>query len=605
MRNLSRQAAAFVVLWAISSGVTLLFKSSQTHGFYGYSTGSAQTSAEVLKLAISCGFLWREHKWDRLHVVFDSARSHLSPALTGHLVFLSLLYASANQLAFLLLKVADPATVTLFKAGGTLVSGLMMWIFLSRPLTSLQILAVVLQSAGLFTVEYDNCRKGALYSLGVYGLLALSLLLFGTVNVYNEGLLKGYEASINLQNAVLYVFGALFNFLFFVGSTRSGGAVFTSFFHGYNVKVVSLILCQALLGLVVSAVLKYSDTVVRTSAAACTTAFLYIVGVVVFGAEFNPAALVGCLIVFLSTHLYISTGHKPGDSGREPESTAERVQSEVCSVKQTSCDHHEDSPRSPYRMVLSFAIATAFVAVGAFSIRHVARVARPSAQSDRSIDEAADSVLVLYWGFLREFQTHQLLRDVLGRFRLSKVGALLAVPTGDQRGLDHLELAVNRTSFAFLHLIPQVHEQANIPGGDSVAMRLLQRYLLRNAGVMMDFDVFVILHSTAAFDSAAQIMSRLSTGVDAVAVAGNGTVPSLAIVRRSAVITLLSCFELFDSQYTTRAFEAGARHHFNESSQLIVMAMEAAGHKLEVLEWPAGGVVRSGWSRGRESVRQK
>ena len=120
--------------------------------------------------------------------------------------------------------------------------------------------------------------------------------------------MKGYSsASLHIQNAVLYVVGAVLNFgCFIVQERRSGSSLAVAFFDGYTAPVFGLILCQALLGLVVSAVLKYADTLVRTSAAACSTCILYLITVLMFGAKFNLTALVGSVVVFVATYIYLT-----------------------------------------------------------------------------------------------------------------------------------------------------------------------------------------------------------------------------------------------------------------------------------------------------------
>ena len=54
------KASAFLLLFAMQSGTALLFKLSQRSGRYTYSTGSAQTIAEAIKLVMSVCFFWRE-----------------------------------------------------------------------------------------------------------------------------------------------------------------------------------------------------------------------------------------------------------------------------------------------------------------------------------------------------------------------------------------------------------------------------------------------------------------------------------------------------------------------------------------------------------------
>ena len=147
-------------------------------------------------------------------------------------------------------------------------------------------------------------------------------------------MLKGYSsASLHIQNAVLYVVGAVLNFgCFIVQERRSGSSLAVAFFDGYTAPVFGLILCQALLGLVVSAVLKYADTLVRTSAAACSTCILYLITVLMFGAKFNLTALVGSVVVFVATYIYLTAAPRaePPAPAKAARGAENQVPSEPC-----------------------------------------------------------------------------------------------------------------------------------------------------------------------------------------------------------------------------------------------------------------------------------
>ena len=323
-----------------------MFKFSQRQGAYKYSTGSAQTSSELLKFTMSMFLFCREasraaqspgvdsQRWPR--DAWDAARRQLAGPLVRRLVGLALLYAVNNQLAFLLYRIADMATNNLFKSGGSFVSAVMLFFALGRPITPRQWICIVLQVCGLVIVQYDDCARASILPPRVYLILLTSLLITSLCNVWNEHLLKQHSGtSLHLQNLVLYVVGAVLNFCFFVASDWSAGAsVGRTFFQGYNLQAVLLIFCTACLGLVVSAVLKYADTVVRTSAAACVTGFLYIFGVLALGSKFRLSSFLGCVSVFLSTYLYLVSGvvDKPAPSTQQAPPTATQ-----------QCDHESVS----------------------------------------------------------------------------------------------------------------------------------------------------------------------------------------------------------------------------------------------------------------------
>ena len=238
----THSAGAFLVLFGVSTVVALLFKLSQTAGHYSYSPASAQGTAEAIKLALSLGFLWREHARDAAAApLLPYFRAQLSAGLLAHLAGLSALYFVNNQAAFLLFKLSDVSTNVLFKSGASGVSALLLWAFLSRPIAGLQWLAIALQVCGLLIVQYDECTHAAQLPATVYLLLLGSLVVTCVCNVWNEHLLKAHAAaSLNLQNAVLYASGLVLNLGLCAATSGLG-----RYFGGYTPVVLGLILCQA------------------------------------------------------------------------------------------------------------------------------------------------------------------------------------------------------------------------------------------------------------------------------------------------------------------------------------------------------------------------
>ena len=185
------KAVAFTALLFTQTSVALLFKLSQRGHRYTYSTGSAQTSAEALKLAISIVMFWREtvsKRPQRADGLFNTnlvaeVRSQLSTVLVLRLSGLAALYAVNNQLAFLLFKYADMATNALVKSGVSFVSAFMLWVAFGRKITPLQWKAIVLQVSGLVTMQYDSCNGAAALTWYAYALLGLGLCITAGCNV--------------------------------------------------------------------------------------------------------------------------------------------------------------------------------------------------------------------------------------------------------------------------------------------------------------------------------------------------------------------------------------------------------------------------------------
>ena len=327
---------AFFSLLAIQTGVALLFKLSQRNGKYSFSPGSAQTTAELCKLCISVALFRRD---TRSPVDGESAapssmsvllalQKQVDKRLLLHTGGLALLYGFNNQLAFALFRMADAASVTLIKSASSVVSAILLWLLLARPIAALQWIAIVLQVLGLWVVQYDACKHAVLLPLPVYLALFASLLISSGAGVWNEHVLKTFQVSMHAQNCCLYAFGILINLAVFcfVEERSALMPLSSAYFYGYNAAAVGVILCQAVLGLVVTAVLKYADMVIRCAASACSVSALYAVNVLFLGWVVNWTYCAGCAVVFLSTYLYMALGANAtaataADAGKQARAT--------------------------------------------------------------------------------------------------------------------------------------------------------------------------------------------------------------------------------------------------------------------------------------------
>jgi len=307
---------AFFSLLAIQTSVALVFKFSQTNGKYEFFTSSAQTSAEVFKLALSVLLFARDRsrrngdeKPGEAPAGFaEDLATQLNFRLVTQCGFLAALYCLNNQLAFVIFRWADAASITLIKSASSFVSALFLWLLLKRPVNHLQWISICIQVLGLVVVQYDDCKKSTLLPATTYAALLVSLCISSAAGVWNEHLLKTFSASLHAQNMCMYVYGVIFNVLIFLLWEKPAEEVLSSslWFRGYSVGALGIIMCQAVLGLAVTAVLKFADTVVRSLASACSVSILYVANIVLFGWAVNLTYVTGCCIVFLSTYLYMA-----------------------------------------------------------------------------------------------------------------------------------------------------------------------------------------------------------------------------------------------------------------------------------------------------------
>ena len=186
----------------------------------------------------------------------------------------------------------------------------------------------MLQVFGLVVTQFGTtCSNTPLLPAKAYGLLLVSLAISATCGVWNDQMLKTRGVSMHLINMLLYAYGFLFNGAVFM-LTRStcttyaerDGSTCGSILAGFNEPATYLVLiCQSLFGMAVSAVYKYADAAVKSFALSCATGMLMMINVAAFHAPFSLVVVMGCLTVFIATHLYVSNAPSITIKANEPQ----------------------------------------------------------------------------------------------------------------------------------------------------------------------------------------------------------------------------------------------------------------------------------------------
>lgn len=330
---------AFFGLTAIHVSAAILYKYSQSDGKYEYSPATTLVLAEVVKIFLSlflhCTTIWevdsRSNLFERLYHGFTFATRdawrQMNARILGQLAALALSYTIYNQCQFLVFMWADAASVVLLRSSGSFVAALMAYFLLQRVIVRLQWLNIALQVFGLILVQYDACRAQTTLPLVLYVILFIHVSLSSFNSIWNEHLVKAKDApSLNVQNAFLYMFGALFNFMAYLilpstlyGADASAGS--RGFFHGYTFITVLIVVLNSVIGLAITAVYKYADVIVKTFSLACATGTLFLVDYLLFGREIGFNVLAGILIVYGASYLYFCSTPKAAPTLPTPTTT--------------------------------------------------------------------------------------------------------------------------------------------------------------------------------------------------------------------------------------------------------------------------------------------
>ncbi|CAK8992243.1 unnamed protein product, partial [Durusdinium trenchii] len=308
----------------IQTSVGILYKVSQAAtGGFKYSTTSAICMAEFVKLLMSASF----HVLDRSHSqavnlqkAWSNARDQLSYHAVGHIYILALLYMINNQLSFYIYTLVDPGTVFLFKAASTMIVATVQCTFAGKKFSWEQWKAMMLQACGMITVQYDPCKGAGVYSVMAYTLLCLSTAITAVSAARNEFLVKNFQITLNVQNSVLYSGGVLFNlFAFLFLPNPNNKDENTGFFDGYDFLAILVVCSNALIGIVITAVYKYADAVVKCIASDITAVLLIIISTIFFGLTSSLTMWCGVFTVTFAVHLYIDSSAKAAEAGKAKE----------------------------------------------------------------------------------------------------------------------------------------------------------------------------------------------------------------------------------------------------------------------------------------------
>ncbi|KAH9505124.1 hypothetical protein Btru_059616 [Bulinus truncatus] len=231
---------------------------SRIDGIVQYKSSSLVLQLEVIKFLISLVLLWPEkEKINKLNLRIKSIIPFSLPAIC---------YCINNNLAVNMQDHMDPATFQVLCNLKTVSTAILYRIIIKRKLKLLQWLSLALLTAAGMLNSYaglsDEPRTLTQVYVSPVGLVLTLIYCFlsGLAGVYTEYILKkDQKASLSLQNCYLYIFGILFNLIIWCFQNDKK----ESLFQGFTLFTWLLLLSQAVNGLIMSLIMKYSSNIVR------------------------------------------------------------------------------------------------------------------------------------------------------------------------------------------------------------------------------------------------------------------------------------------------------------------------------------------------------
>eukprot|EP00747_Dinoflagellata_sp_TGD_P167125 gnl/TRDRNA2_/TRDRNA2_191041_c0_seq1.p1 gnl/TRDRNA2_/TRDRNA2_191041_c0~~gnl/TRDRNA2_/TRDRNA2_191041_c0_seq1.p1 ORF type:complete len:397 (-),score=60.97 gnl/TRDRNA2_/TRDRNA2_191041_c0_seq1:228-1304(-) len=306
---------SLLMLVAQTVSVVFAMRLSRTSHVDGprYLNTTAVFFSEVMKLICSMLFLWNEK--GSFGQVVSLVMDHivLKPVETLKVSVPGLLYTVQNNLLFISLSNLSGAVYQVTYQLKILTTAILSVLILGKSLGATKWTALMMLTAGVTLIQYPRGETGGTPtpSAPVGGNQAIGLIAVlsacvtsGLAGVYLEKILKQSDASIWLRNIQLALFGSI---LGLVGCFIQDGPKIheNGFLQGYSSLVWSVILLQAVGGLVVASVLKYADNILKCFGNAVSI----ILSCLLSGAllkEFTPDGLfvIGTMLVLNATSLY-------------------------------------------------------------------------------------------------------------------------------------------------------------------------------------------------------------------------------------------------------------------------------------------------------------
>ncbi|CAE7238164.1 Slc35a3, partial [Symbiodinium microadriaticum] len=226
------------------------------------------------------------------------------------------LYLVQNNLQYVSLAYLEPATYTVTYQLKILSTAVCFVLLLGQRLTLQRWLALGLLVVGVVLVQLatledelpDASRKSRRvgWSGQVTGLLTtmLSAAISGLAGVYTEKILKGSNVTLWVRNVQLAAWSAVIGLAGLAGTGDLEGIQRHGFFYGYNAWICASVCNNAFGGLLIAAVIKYADNILKNFATSVSIVLTTALSIMYFGLQLNGTFLVGVVAVCYSIFLY-------------------------------------------------------------------------------------------------------------------------------------------------------------------------------------------------------------------------------------------------------------------------------------------------------------
>ena len=310
----AKDTRALVILMILvfqNTALVLITKCSYEERETPHVVSTVITCSEFLKLFISCAFVaFAQGKLEAVRALREL------PSVGMRLSLPAVLYVFQNRLLFEGVRLMNPTVYLICLQSKVLTSALFGFVLLHKKVNGKQFMAMCMLMCGMVMAQRDSAQLHAQSKFndshkGFFHVILASVISGFTgaylEKIYKEGIV---DHSVWYRNAQLACFSipvSLLSMLWYdYLKIQAGG-----FFQGYNNFVIVVIILQALGGLVVAAVMRYADNILKCFAVSVSVCSCMIASQLMPTSQgntnLNGTQVIGITTVMYSTFLFVKS----------------------------------------------------------------------------------------------------------------------------------------------------------------------------------------------------------------------------------------------------------------------------------------------------------
>jgi drug/metabolite transporter (DMT)-like permease len=222
------------------------------------------------------------------------------------------LFAVSNNLQYYVLLFLDPSSVQTLLNTRIIVTAIFINLLVKKKMSKMQYSVIISLACSIALTRLNQQETWSIPTLSVFWGLCLITIIVVThsfASVYLEIKMKNnFSTSIHFQNVSLYGFGFIINFGFYIIKE-----IFVNrwnLFHDFNFYTVMSIFCMIMVGLTVSAILKYLDNIALIFSNSGSVIVVTILSALFLGGSLSINQLLTTLCILMSVFIYVLEDEK-------------------------------------------------------------------------------------------------------------------------------------------------------------------------------------------------------------------------------------------------------------------------------------------------------